>query len=147
MIIKTGIFWFVRGEIIADRYDYIFEEQKQGDFIDYPHSHFAMWDKLSKNRFPYADFATYPRGRLLFDVKATNTTAATSVANFNNLPNPGKTVLQPPLDEKSARARQLEERRVASIAESNNQANFRARSLWRHCTPTDAPKKAIKELN
>ena len=28
-----------------------------------------MWDKLSKNRFPYADFATYPRGRLLFDVK------------------------------------------------------------------------------
>ena len=69
MMIKTGIFWFVRGEIIADRYDYILEEQKQSAFIDYPYSHFDMWDKLSKNRFPYADFATYPRGRLLFDVK------------------------------------------------------------------------------
>lgn len=69
MMIKTGIFWFVRGEMIADRYDYILEEQKQSAFIDYPYSHFDMWDKLSKNRFPYADFATYPRGRLLFDVK------------------------------------------------------------------------------
>ena len=69
MTIKTGIFWFVCGEMIADRYDYIFEAQKHSDFIDYPHSHFDMWDKLSKNRFPYADFATYPRGRLLFDVK------------------------------------------------------------------------------
>ena len=69
MIIKTGIFWFVRGEMIADRYDYTLEEKKQSDFIDYPYSHFDMWDKLSKNRFPYADFATYPRGRLLFDVK------------------------------------------------------------------------------
>lgn len=69
MIIKTGIFWFVRGEMIADRYDYALEEKKQSDFIDYPYSHFNMWDKLSKNRFPYADFATYPRGRLLFDVK------------------------------------------------------------------------------
>ena len=69
MIIKTGIFWFVRGEMIADRYEYTLEEKKQSDFIDYPHSHFDMWDKLSNNRFPYADFASYPRGRLLFDVK------------------------------------------------------------------------------
>ena len=120
MTIKTGIFWFVCGEMIADRYDYIFEAQKHSDFIDYPHSHFDMWDKLSKNRFPYADFATYPRGRLLLDnifciliaalrkkrqkgcwasttlgkrnisFLATNTTVATSVANFNNLPNPCK---------------------------------------------------------
>ena len=69
MMIKTGIFWFVRGEMIADRCDYIFDEQNQSDFIDYPYSHFDMWDKLSNNQFPYADFATYPRGRLLFDVK------------------------------------------------------------------------------
>ena len=55
--------------VIADRYDYTLEEKKQSDFIDYPYSHFDVRDKLSKNRFPYADFATYPRGRLLFDVK------------------------------------------------------------------------------
>lgn len=69
MIIKTGIFWFVRGEMIADRVNYAFEEQEEKDFIDYPYSHFEMWDKLSNKRFPYADFAAYPRGRLLFDVK------------------------------------------------------------------------------
>ena len=36
------------------------------------------------------------------------------------MPNPCKTVLHPPLDEKSARARQLEERNVASIAENKD---------------------------
>ena len=69
MIIKTGIFWFVRGEMFADRYDYNIENHAQKDFIDYPYSHFDMWEKLSKNRLIGADFATYPRGRLLFDVK------------------------------------------------------------------------------
>ena len=69
MTIKTGIFWFVRGEMIADRYDYDTKDFSQKDFIDYPYSHFDRWDELSRNRFTYADFATYPRGRLLFDVK------------------------------------------------------------------------------
>ncbi len=46
--------------VIADRYDYTLEEKKQSDFIDYPYSHFDVWDKLSNNRFPYANFATYP---------------------------------------------------------------------------------------
>lgn len=69
MIIKTGIFWFVCGEMIADRYDYDIQDFAQKDFIDYPYSHFDMWDKLSKNRWTYADFATFPRGRLLYCVK------------------------------------------------------------------------------
>ena len=55
--------------MFADRYDYNIESHAQKDFIDYPYSHFDMWEKLSKNRFIGADFATYPRGRLLFDVK------------------------------------------------------------------------------
>ena len=59
MMIKTGIFWFVRGEMIADRCDYIFDEQNQSDFIDYLYSHFDVWDKLRNTRCAYAHFATY----------------------------------------------------------------------------------------
>ena len=55
--------------MIADRYDYDMEDFSQKDFIDYPYSHFDMWDKLSRNRFLSADFATFPRGRLLYCVK------------------------------------------------------------------------------
>lgn len=67
-MIITGIFWVVRNEIIADKHIYASEEADQ-DFIDYPFSHFDKWDDLSKDRFPYADFATFPRGRLLYCVK------------------------------------------------------------------------------
>lgn len=68
MRIVTGIFWFVRDEMIADKYVYEAVTADR-DFMDYPSSHFDMWEKLSKSRFPDADFATFPRGRLLYFVK------------------------------------------------------------------------------
>lgn len=67
-MIVTGIFWVVRGEIIADKYILETENTKK-EFMDFPFSHFDLWDKLSKKRFPYADFATFPRGRLLYCVR------------------------------------------------------------------------------
>ena len=67
-MIITGIFWVVQGEITTDKYIYE-RENEEKDFMDYPFSHFDKWDDLSKDRFPYADFATFPRGRLLYFVK------------------------------------------------------------------------------
>ena len=67
-MIVTGIFWVVRGEIVADKHVFEAENTKK-EFMDFPFSHFDLWDKLSKKRFPYADFATFSRGRLLYCVR------------------------------------------------------------------------------
>lgn len=73
MKVETGIFWVIRGEIVFDRES---KEISVGeDFVNYSKSHFDMWDKLTagktiKNRLVRGDFATFPRGRLLYDVKA-----------------------------------------------------------------------------
>ena len=66
MKINTGIFWFVDGEMVWD-----FSQEKIGGnrFVDYPKSHFAMWDYLRNGRFEGSDFATYPRGRVLYDTE------------------------------------------------------------------------------
>ena len=37
--------------------------------IDSDYGHFAVWDLLCANSYPDADFATFPRGRVLFDIK------------------------------------------------------------------------------
>jgi len=64
----TGIFWVVNGEIIADKKIALIGANNNG-WIDYPYSHLRKWGVLSKRRFPNADFATFPRGRLLFNIK------------------------------------------------------------------------------
>lgn len=65
MKVKTGIFWVVNKNLIAD----ITEIESTADkgFVNYPQSHFEMWDKL-KPKGARGDFATHPRGRLLYDV-------------------------------------------------------------------------------
>ena len=45
------------------------------DFVNYSKSHFDMWEKLAagkkiKGRRVWGDFVTFPRGRLLYDVRA-----------------------------------------------------------------------------
>ena len=73
MRVETGIFWVIRGEIVFDR-----ESREVGegeDFVNYSKSHFDMWEKLAagkkiKGRRVWGDFATFPRGRLLYDVRA-----------------------------------------------------------------------------
>ena len=35
--------------------------------VDSDYSHFYMWDTFSA-AFPYADFATFPRGRVIYDL-------------------------------------------------------------------------------
>lgn len=64
MVVKVGIFWFANGKLISDFKEVEYSEG--GQYVNYPYSHFDMWDKLK----PYGekgDFATYPRGRVLYD--------------------------------------------------------------------------------
>ena len=67
-IIITRSLWVVQCEIITDKYIYEWENDEKA-FMKYPFSCFDKRDELSKDRFPYADFATFPRGRLLYFVK------------------------------------------------------------------------------
>lgn len=71
--VKVGIFWVVRGKV----YPYIEEREtdklntreKLSEKIDSDFEHFAVWGKEFAKKFPDADFATFPRGRVMFDTK------------------------------------------------------------------------------
>ena len=72
-MVKVGIFWAVEGKIYAyaeDRQTAQFSGRENlSQIIDSHFSHFRMWDNELSKKFPRADFATYPRGRVLFDMK------------------------------------------------------------------------------
>ena len=72
-MVKVGIFWAVEGKIYAyaeDRQTAQFSGQENlSQIIDSHFSHFRMWDNELSKKFPRADFATYPRGMVLFDMK------------------------------------------------------------------------------
>lgn len=73
MRIKVGIFWTIGGKV----YPYIEEREtnklnareKLSGKIDSDYEHFTAWDKELSKKFPTADFATFPRGRVMFDIK------------------------------------------------------------------------------
>lgn len=44
------------------------EALKYGDFLNYPVSHFDIWNKYYKKRF-MTDFDYYPRGRVIYNIK------------------------------------------------------------------------------
>lgn len=71
MKVSVGIFWAVSGEVFCYA-----EERETGDIrarerasrkIDSDLEHFKVWDAELAGRFPHADFATFPRGRVMFD--------------------------------------------------------------------------------
>ena len=72
--IRTAIFWVIGKQIKLfvhrrDASSALSRQEEITDRIDCPLSHYAMWD-IFGNKYPDADFATYPRGRILYDVKA-----------------------------------------------------------------------------
>ena len=73
MIVKVGIFWIIGGTVypyIEDREtDKLNAREKLSGKMDSDLEHFTSWDKELVNRFPNADFATFPRGRVMFDTK------------------------------------------------------------------------------
>lgn len=75
MEITVGIFWVIRGKIYSKKQQKETEAEKtkkrveSTGKIDSDFGHFETWDTLCAREYPSADFATYPRGRVLFDLK------------------------------------------------------------------------------
>ena len=59
-----ALFFFVRGELLF--HDCSLEDgEKYGDFINFPCSHFDVWDELYYGKY-HVDFDYYPRGRVVY---------------------------------------------------------------------------------
>ena len=75
MKIKVGIFWVIKGNVYSKIQENDLENERKENsaiitgFIDSDFGHFREWDLLCANRYPNADFATFPRGRVMFDIK------------------------------------------------------------------------------
>ena len=75
MNIKVGIFWIIKGNVYSKIQEKCLESEREEKnvmitgFIDSDYGHFSEWDLLCANKFPNADFATFPRGRVMFDIK------------------------------------------------------------------------------
>lgn len=71
---KVGIFWVIKGKLYAymeEKYaDQLSQREKASGKIDSSFSHFETWNQQLAKNFAHADFATYPRGRVMFDIKA-----------------------------------------------------------------------------
>lgn len=44
------------------------EAEKYGDFLNYPESHFDIWEKHYSTKY-HVDFDYFPRGRVVFNIK------------------------------------------------------------------------------
>lgn len=73
---NVGIFWVIKGEPYSYKQTILSalrENEKRAELtgiIDSKYSHFECWEENMKKDFPNADFATYPRGRVVYDQKA-----------------------------------------------------------------------------
>ena len=63
--LAIGIYWIVEGTLFLHRQ--IIEKVKNVKRVDSDFAHFKEWD-LHEKDCGNADFATYPRGRIMFDV-------------------------------------------------------------------------------
>lgn len=72
MKVKVGIFWAMGGKVYPyfeeREVDNLNERGKISGKIDSDFEHFTTWDKELTKKFPYADFATFPRGRVMFEI-------------------------------------------------------------------------------
>lgn len=72
MKVKVGIFWVIGDKVypyIEEReVDRLNEREKLSGKIDSDFEHFIEWDKELAKKFFSADFATFPRGRVMFDI-------------------------------------------------------------------------------
>ena len=65
---NVGIFWFVRKKFLS-----VIQQREDSELsavtgkVDSDYSHYDTWDVFG-GAFPYADFATYPRGRVMYDL-------------------------------------------------------------------------------
>ena len=75
MRVVVGIFWVIHGRVYGkwqekDREKAVVEKRTAlTGKVDSDYGHFEEWDEIGGQKYPYADFATFPRGRVLYDVK------------------------------------------------------------------------------
>lgn len=62
----VGIFWVIKGQVYYKKQEKCINNLQT--IVDSDYGHFYEWDNLCGSKFIYADFATYPRGRVLYDV-------------------------------------------------------------------------------
>lgn len=70
----VGIFWVIEGKLYSysQQIESLTEEEwnrvQLTGVIDSNLSHYDCWDRELARRYPKADFATFPRGRVVFDI-------------------------------------------------------------------------------
>ena len=69
----VGIFWVIEGKVFCCCQEVNLAKEiakeriKITNIIDSSLSHFEVWENTLARQYPNADFATYPRGRVVFD--------------------------------------------------------------------------------
>ena len=64
----VGIFWVIKGQVYYKKQEKEINNCKNHNIMNSDYGHFNEWDNLCGNKFTNADFATYPRGRVLYDI-------------------------------------------------------------------------------
>ncbi len=67
---SVGIFWFFRGEIIADAIP-VTQGDECGKFVNHPLSHHDFWNahRIKDRRLNAYDYDQLPRGRVIYDME------------------------------------------------------------------------------
>ncbi len=63
-VIGPSLFFCVNGELLFHGCS-LAEGEEYGDFLNYPHSHYKIWEENYKQRYK-VDFDYYPRGRVVY---------------------------------------------------------------------------------
>ena len=74
-MINVGIFWVIRGRLYCKKQEKDVSEAVKSSramitgMVDCDFGHFEEWDALCGRLYPRADFATFPRGRVIYDIQ------------------------------------------------------------------------------
>lgn len=67
--VVVGIFWVIKGQVYFKMQEKEIDNSKNQSIIDSDYGHFYEWDNLCAKLYPLSDFATFPRGRVLYDIQ------------------------------------------------------------------------------
>ena len=63
----VGLFFVVRDKLLLHKVQ-LEDAEKYGDFLNYPESHFDIWEKNYEKLY-HVDFDYFPRGRIVYNTK------------------------------------------------------------------------------
>ena len=65
---RVGLFFVVNGEMLLHTCS-IVKGEKSGVFVNYPESHYDVWEREYSRKYGGIDFDYFPRGRIVFNRK------------------------------------------------------------------------------